>query len=133
MARTWSWTAGVSGGAVAIDPQNSSVIYVGTGEANNCSPCYYGAGLLKSTDGGTTWTNIMAPFADSTGRAGKIASIAVSPVNSQLLLAAVNATLPAYQGGNLSIPSGIYRSTDAGATWSVVAGRGAPGVAPLLQ
>jgi uncharacterized protein (TIGR03437 family) len=128
-----TWTAltdsqpSMAVGSIAIDPQNSSVVYVGTGEANNCSPCYYGAGLLKSTDGGATWTNIMAPFADSTGRAGKIASIAVSPVNSQLLLAAVNATLPAYQGGNLSIPSGIYRSTDAGATWSVVAGAGHPG------
>ncbi len=106
-------------GALAIDPQNSNIIYAGTGEADNCSPCYYGAGILKSSDGGVTWTNIQAPFVDSVGRGVKISSLAVSPQNSQILLAAAASIMPAYQGGPSTIHGGIYRSTDAGATWAL--------------
>ncbi len=113
-------------GAIALDPQNPNTIYVGTGEADNCSPCYYGAGILKSTDGGATWSNIQAPFVDSTGRGVRISSLAVSPQNGQIILAAVAGLMPAYQGGPSTIPSGIYRSTNAGATWTLVAG-GGPG------
>ena len=58
-------------GALAIDPQNANTIYAGTGEADNCSPCYYGAGILKSLDGGATWSNIQAPFVDSAGQIGR--------------------------------------------------------------
>ena len=53
-------------GAIAIDPNNSEVIYVGTGEVynfdfaapgavNRLTRGSYGIGILKSTDGGTTW------------------------------------------------------------------------------
>jgi uncharacterized protein (TIGR03437 family) len=111
-------------GALAIDPQNPNTIYAGTGEADNCSPCYYGAGILKSTDGGATWTNIQGPFVDAVGRGVKISSIAVSPQNSNIVLAAAAGIMPAYQGGPSTIPAGIYRSTDAGATWTLVAGGG---------
>jgi uncharacterized protein (TIGR03437 family) len=111
-------------GALAIDPENPNTIYAGTGEADNCSPCYYGAGILKSTDGGVTWTNIQAPFVDSVGRGVKISSIAVSPTNSNIVLAAASGIMPAYQGGPSTIPGGIYRSTNGGTTWSLVAGGG---------
>src|SRR3989449_5906603 len=43
-------------GSLAIDPTNSSIIYVGTGEQNFSGDSYYGAGVLKSIDGGATWT-----------------------------------------------------------------------------
>jgi uncharacterized protein (TIGR03437 family) len=115
-------------GALAIVPgsglQNADTIYAGTGEADNCSPCYYGAGILKSLDGGATWSNIQAPFVDSAGRGVKVSSIAVSPTNSQIVLAGANGIMPAFQGGPSTIPGGIYRSTDAGATWALVAGGG---------
>ena len=42
-------------GALAIDPNDSRVIYAGTGEANHCGDCQAGQGVLKSSDGGSTW------------------------------------------------------------------------------
>jgi len=46
-------------GSIAIDPTNSQTIYVGTGEGDNATgDGYYGAGILKSTNGGSTWTQM---------------------------------------------------------------------------
>ncbi|MCP4712406.1 MAG: hypothetical protein GY869_27605, partial [Planctomycetes bacterium] len=44
-------------GSVAIDSTNLSIIYAGTGEYDANGPALYGAGLLKSTDGGSNWTH----------------------------------------------------------------------------
>src|SRR5205814_78449 len=43
-------------GAVAVDPNNPSIVYAGTGEANNCYDCLTSQGVLKSNDGGGHWT-----------------------------------------------------------------------------
>lgn len=45
-------------GAIAVDP--SGTVYVGTGEGNGSVDSYYGAGILKSTDGGQTWIQLLA-------------------------------------------------------------------------
>ncbi len=45
-------------GAIALQPSNSNTIVVGTGETNNSSDSYYGLGILLSTNGGSTWTQI---------------------------------------------------------------------------
>ena len=50
--------ASLAVGSIAIDPSNPNVVYVGTGEANNSCDSYFGAGILKSTDAGSTWTLI---------------------------------------------------------------------------
>jgi len=42
-------------GSIAIDPNNHNNIYVGTGEENFNGDAYFGAGVLKSTDG-ETWS-----------------------------------------------------------------------------
>jgi uncharacterized protein (TIGR03437 family) len=86
-------------GAIALDPQNPDTVYVGTGEENFAGDSYYGAGILKSTDGGATWTNIVGPFLRD-----RIGSVAVSPSITGLVLCAAQ--------------SGVWRSTDGGATWS---------------
>src|ERR1051326_3112136 len=57
---TWSpktdSQASLAIGALAFAPGNPAIIYAGTGEPNyGAQDDYYGAGLLKSTDGGTTW------------------------------------------------------------------------------
>src|SRR5947209_11461290 len=104
-------------GSIVIDPNKPSTIYVGTGEENFAIDSYYGAGILKSTDGGATWTQLGsgtffnaggAPVSARSGGA-RIGALAISP-NSQILLAAV-------QGAG-SVASGIYRSTNGGLTWS---------------
>ena len=51
-------------GAIAIQPQSNSpdpsrsVVLVGTGEANSSTDSYYGLGILRSANGGTTWSLI---------------------------------------------------------------------------
>ena len=44
-------------GAVAVAQSNPSVVYVGTGEANNSRSTYWGDGVYVSRDAGATWTN----------------------------------------------------------------------------
>ena len=111
-------------GSIALDPSNPDIVYVGTGEATGYSDGYSGAGVLKSTDGGATWTQLGAsvfagPFnvGDSGYEGGEggaaIGSIAVNPSNGQILLAS------AYMLGSPN-PAGIYRSTDGGNSWSNV-------------
>ena len=52
-------------GAIALQPGNSNVILVGTGETNSSGDSYYGLGILRSTDGGSTWTQITGTAANS--------------------------------------------------------------------
>ncbi|MHB8692598.1 MAG: IPT/TIG domain-containing protein [Solirubrobacteraceae bacterium] len=98
---------GLAIGAIAVDPVNPSIIYAGTGEANNCGDCFYGGGVLKSTDGGNTWTvenPTSVQFPNGLFAGVDFGSIAVDPHNDQHLFAGTT--------------NGFYVSTDGGATWS---------------
>jgi uncharacterized protein (TIGR03437 family) len=116
-------------GAIAIDPRNPDTLYVGTGEGNRCALCYYGAGLLKSTDGGATWTVITGP---PSARAPGVPAflntafsrIEIDPGNSATLYVttAFGATASASNEGadTATLPNlqvGLWKSSDAGATW----------------
>ena len=46
-----------STGDVTIDPNNSNIIWVGTGENNGGRHVSFGDGVYKSLDGGETWEN----------------------------------------------------------------------------
>ena len=72
-------------GSIALDPNNSNIVYVGLGEENFSSDSYYGYGILKSTDAGASWT-LVSPEIFSRSRIGRIA---VDPNNSSILYAAV--------------------------------------------
>jgi photosystem II stability/assembly factor-like uncharacterized protein len=97
-------------GVIAIDPSNHNIIYAGTGEDNNNQDGYTGAGLLKSTDGGATWTNLPGPFVGPFGATTGGGSIGSLAVNGQTLLAGVT----------LAGADGIYLSADGGSTWKAV-------------
>src|SRR5260370_20318867 len=66
VANNVTWTAvtddqaTLSFGSIAIQPGNSdptkTVILAGTGEADNSGDSYFGLGILRSADGGNTWT-----------------------------------------------------------------------------
>jgi hypothetical protein len=111
--------AGVSGGGVVL---------AGTGDPNDALDSYYGAGILRSADGGNSWSLIAA----TTDREQGLSSIdynfagegfggfAWSTVNPQLVVAAVS---QAYEGTlvNADRPGqsyeGLYYSSDAGVSW----------------
>jgi hypothetical protein len=113
-------------GAIAIQPGNTnsknSLILVGTGEANSSADSYYGLGILRSPDAGTTWTLISS---DSTGKrsfAGMgFSKIAFSSNSSNL---AVAATAGASEGiieglaNPLTANLGLYYSSDSGDSWT---------------
>jgi photosystem II stability/assembly factor-like uncharacterized protein len=93
-------------GAVAVDPVNPSVVYVGTGELNYSLDSYYGVGVFKSTDAGASWTKIAA----SSTVGSSISQISIDPVNTNNLF--------------LSGSAGVYKSTNAGATWTTTSSGG---------
>lgn len=96
-------------GALVIDPVNSNIIYCGTGEANISADSYAGFGMLKSTDFGETW------FVSGLEESRHIAEIEIHPLNTNVIYTAVSGGL-----FSKSPDRGIYKSTDAGNSWSKV-------------
>ena len=97
-------------GALALDPSNSQIVYAGTGEGNFSGDSYYGAGVLRSTNGGASWTLL----GDNVFTGARFGRIAVTPGTPTRLFAATS--------------SGIYRSRNSGTTWTQMSGGGLPTV-----
>ena len=92
--------------SLAMDPANSSVIYAGTGEGYFNDDAVRGAGIFKTTNGGTTWTQLASTAAPTSSNFYFVNKIVVSPNNSQRVYAATR--------------TGVFRSLDGGSTWSQV-------------
>jgi hypothetical protein len=113
-------------GAIAIQPgntnPNNSVILVGTGETNSSADSYYGLGILRSPDAGTTWTLITE---DST-QTRPFAGMGFSQIafNSNAPNIAVAATAGASEGiieglaNPLTANLGLYYSANSGVSWT---------------
>jgi photosystem II stability/assembly factor-like uncharacterized protein len=69
-------------GALAADPNNSQRLFAGTGEPGISKDSFAGSGLLRSTNGGTSWSRID----DGTFTGHKISNVWVDPNNSQRIL-----------------------------------------------
>ena len=96
-------------GALAIDPANPDIVYVGTGEPNNRQSSTFGDGLYKSTDGGKTFANI------GLGETQTIARIVIDPKHTEIVYVAV----PGHLFGS-SPDRGVYKTTDGGKTWNKI-------------
>ena len=111
-------------GAIALQPGNSNVILVGTGETNSSGDSYYGLGILGSTDGGMSW----APPIQSAGTGQSFlgigfSKIAFSTANPNLVVAATAGDNGLYLGleeDGISTARGLYFSADGGMTWNRV-------------
>ncbi len=96
-------------GAIAIDPKNPLVVWVGTGENNSQRSVSYGDGVYKSLDGGKTWENVGLKGSEHVGM------IKVDPRNSDIVYVAAQG--PLWKAGG---DRGVYKSTDGGKTWKQV-------------
>lgn len=101
--------ATVSIGAIASDPNNKDVLWVGTGEINPRNSVSYGDGVYKSVDGGKTFTNM------GLEKTYQIARILVHPENSDVVYVGAAGRL---YGTNEE--RGVYKTTDGGKTWEKI-------------
>ena len=104
----------LSMGSIAIAPNNASVIYAGTGESNNALDSNFGRGILVSTNGGASWTLRTGPAGIFNTSRLTIGRIAVDPTNSAIAYAAA----ASFGNNGGCCGTGIYRTTDTGATWT---------------
>ena len=72
-------------GSLAVAPSNDSVVYAGTGEGALSGDSYFGNGVLKSTDGGNTWSHVSGDYFYGVS----MSRIVVDPNNANHLYAAV--------------------------------------------
>lgn len=96
-------------GCLAIDPSNTNIVWVGSGENNNQRVVGYGDGIYKTEDGGKSWKNMGLKNSEHIGR------IAIDPTNSDIVYVAAYG--PVWNSGG---DRGIYKTTDGGKTWKQV-------------
>ncbi len=96
-------------GCITIDPSNTNIVWVGSGENNNQRAANYGDGVYKSEDGGKSWKNMGLKTSEHIGR------IVVDPTNSDVVYVAAYG--PLWSSGG---ERGIYKTTDGGKTWKEI-------------
>ena len=98
-------------GSIAIDTSDPKKIYIGTGEVYGYQQAFpginyrttrgsYGIGILKTTDGGKTWTKSLDW---SYNQKRGVQAVRIDPQNPNIIWAATT--------------EGTYKSTDSGTTW----------------
>jgi len=96
-------------GAVVVDPKDSNVVWLGTGENNNQRSVAFGDGVYKSTDAGKSWTRMGLENSEH------IQNILIDPRNSNTVY--VTAIGPLWRSGG---DRGLFKTTDGGKTWKNV-------------
>ncbi|HEV2689627.1 MAG TPA: hypothetical protein VGV35_13785, partial [Bryobacteraceae bacterium] len=118
--------ATLSIGAIAIQPGNAqsdkTVILAATGEANNSGYSYFGLGILRSADGGTTWSLIRSANNGAlsfTGLGGTRMAFSTAG-QRKVVVAAMATTSEGIVDGAVTANTkrGLYTSLDAGQTWT---------------
>ncbi len=96
-------------GCVVIDPTNSNVVWLGTGENNHQRALGYGMGVYKSIDGGQTWKFM------GLKESRQIGGIVVDPKNPNTIYVAAEGSVWGPGGDR-----GLYKTIDGGKTWNKV-------------
>ncbi|MFA6126690.1 MAG: hypothetical protein WC699_05255 [Bacteroidales bacterium] len=100
-----SWSVG----PVVVDPNNSNVVWVGTGEYNSQRAIGYGDGVYKSVDGGGSFKNMGLAKSEHIGR------IRIDPRNSDVVYVSCQGPLWGPGGDR-----GLFKTTDGGLTWNKI-------------
>ena len=99
-------------GRIAIDPKDANIVYVAA--AGHLWGPNKERGLFKTSDGGRTWSNVLF-INEDTG----VIDLVMDPKDSRTLYAAAYQRRRTPYGFNGGGPhSGLYKTTDAGATWN---------------
>lgn len=93
-------------GCISIDPNNTNVVWVGSGENNSQRSVSYGDGVYKSMDGGKSWKNVGLKNSEHIGK------IIIDPNNSNIVWVAAQG--PLWKAGG---DRGLYKTTDGGKNW----------------
>ena len=108
-------------GRIVVDPRNANTVYVAA-----LGPAWKSGGergLYKTTDGGATWKLIKAPANDKTGAI----DVAIDPSNPDVLYMSMwERYRTPYSLNSGGVGSGLFKSTDAGNTWTEIKGNGYP-------
>src|SRR6478672_1034331 len=96
-------------GAVKVDPKDSSIVWLATGENNNQRSVAFGDGVYKSTDAGKTWKRMGLENSEH------IQNVMIDPRNSSVVY--VTAIGPLWRAGG---DRGLFKTLDGGATWKNV-------------
>ena len=94
---------------VVIDPKDSDVLWLGTGENHSQRSAHFGDGVYKSTDAGKTWSRMGLETSEHIGK------IVIDPRNSSVVYVAAQG--PLFSAGG---ERGLYKTTDGGRTWTAV-------------
>ena len=109
---------------IAADPNNPQIMYVGTGESSTQDNV--GAGIWKTTNGGATWTQIFAPANTYNSQGIRNGYFYVNDIkvrNNGGVSEVYAGVSGGYNEGFHGLyQSGLYKSTDAGASFTKVGG-----------
>lgn len=89
---------------IAVDPSDANTVYIGAAAG----------GIWKSTNGGTSWTNLGDDLASLT-----FGALAVDPNNSSNVYAGAGEAMYSFNP-NIYDGKGLYKSTDGGGTWTQI-------------
>jgi len=100
--------------SILINPSNANIIYAATGEVYRVDTSNtgfnvwktrgtYGIGIIKSTDGGTTWSQVLSK---NTSQLFGVQMLEFDPTNSNTIYACAT--------------DGLYRSTNSGTDWTKI-------------